>query len=200
MSYVPPKFYFVFDVESVGLHGHAIAVGWCVLNAETGEISSPGSVRISSSSVEWTRAFNAAKLSDAQWVRANVIHNISDIKNVVGSGGEMRRTFWTAWEFWKAAGALMAADVAWPVEARFLMQCTLYSGELQDGPYPLIDIASVRLAAGLDPLATEERDHTAGETPAHNPLADARQSARLLREGLLASPWRELPNAGGQTP
>jgi hypothetical protein len=51
-----------------------------------------------------------------------------------------------------------------------------------DGPYPLVDVASVRLAAGLDPLGAYDR--TAGELPVHNPLADARQSARLLLEAL----------------
>jgi hypothetical protein len=79
---------------------------------------------------------------------------------------------------------MLAADCAWPVEARFLAACVDDQPEQRawEGPYPLIDIASVRLAAGLDPLATVER--LPSEMPAHDPLADARQSARLLIEAL----------------
>jgi hypothetical protein len=38
------------------------------------------------------------------------------------------------------------------------------------------------LSAGMNPLATYDR--TPSELPRHNPLADARQSARLLSEAL----------------
>lgn len=48
--------------------------------------------------------------------------------------------------------------------------------------FMVFDVASVRLAAGLDPLASAPR--LDGELPAHDPLRDARQSARLLIEAL----------------
>jgi len=72
------------------------------------------------------------------------------------------------------------------VEARFLIQCIEDDHYAREwwGPYPLIDVASLRMAAGLDPLGTEERIELLGELPEHDPLADARQSARLLVDAI----------------
>jgi hypothetical protein len=73
---------------------------------------------------------------------------------------------------------------AWPVEARFLAACVDDNPMTHEwsGPYPLHDLASVLMAAGRDPLAKNER--LPGELPEHDPLADARQSARLLLAAL----------------
>ena len=85
-----------------------------------------------------------------------------------------------AFKRWKK-GAVLVADHPFPVETRFLDGLTRHGVAM---PYPLIDVASVRLAAGFDPIGTEPR--LRNEEPAHNPLADARQSARLLLEALAA--------------
>ena len=73
-----------------------------------------------------------------------------------------------------------------PVEARFLNECIddNMPKSKWDGPYPLHEIASFMLAAGMDPMKTYERsglDH-----PAHDPLADSYLSARLLMEAYKA--------------
>jgi len=98
----------------------------------------------------------------------------------------------------KDKGAVLAADVPWPVEARFLAQCIDDEpGRKWDGPYPLIDIASVRLAAGLDPLASVER--LAEELPQHDPLCDARQSGRLLVEAIQRMTPNHPPKLNGES-
>ncbi len=77
----------------------------------------------------------------------------------------------------------MAAECLWPVEARFIHDCITDDAQrLSAAPYPFHEIASVMLASGMDPMATYNR--TPSEMPRHNPLADARQSARLLSEAL----------------
>jgi hypothetical protein len=76
------------------------------------------------------------------------------------------------------------ADCPYPVEANFFTTMLKEQADEWGGPYPFIDVASVRFAAGLAPLETCERLPT--ELPAHDPLADARQSARLFFEALLA--------------
>src|SRR5690606_2543186 len=82
-------------------------------------------------------------------------------------------------------GAILAAECPYPVETNFLEKCRK---DCEDGswssPYPLIDISSVRLAAGFDPVGKCSR--RANEVPEHHPLKDARQSARLLLEALEA--------------
>ena len=77
----------------------------------------------------------------------------------------------------------MVADCPWPVEAKFLNACVREYG--MAGPYPLIDVGSVVLARGGDP--TGPFDRLPNELPKHDPLADARQSARVFIEHLRQS-------------
>lgn len=171
-----PPFFLVFDVESVGLHGDAFAVGIVMLNATTGAFSHTQRA--------WCSADIVAQgtYADRVWVQENV--PAFDQADRVVTPRELRDWFWRNWMYAKSLGALLAADVAWPVEANFLRACIADDPTVRmwDGPYPLIDIASVRMAKGLDPLGTEPREVT--ELPIHDPLADARQSARLLLEAL----------------
>lgn len=167
-----PPYFFVFDVESVGLHGDAFAVGYVVVSPDGTEHDAgclhvpPGAARGAD--------------TDREWVKRNVQVQGPPTARTLA---HLRDAFWDAWRRWADQGAWMAADVAWPVEARFLARCVDdANGRDWLGPYPLLDIASVRFARGLDALGTEERRED--EQPAHNPLADARQSARLLLEAL----------------
>lgn len=171
-KFVLPDLWMVFDCESIGLHGETFAVGYVVVRGEGEELESacwscwPGLAR--------------GPYEGRQWVAENVptllpSHNY--IKDV-------RSSFWAAWLRWNEKRAVLCADCSWPVEARFLAACVddnLYA-RMWEGPYPLYDLASLRLAAGFDPLATEDR--LPHELPVHNPLADALQSARLLVETL----------------
>ena len=88
------------------------------------------------------------------------------------------------WTFWKSQGARLAADCNWPVEAKFLVHCVGEDPKAREweGPYPFFDIGSILFAKGMDPLAKYPRID--GEECEHNPLHDARQSARLLLEAL----------------
>ena len=169
-----PGFWMVFDVESIGLHGPAFAVGWVVIDRvgmehEAGELyTPPAPIR--------------AATDDHAWIAANVTHSECAVQ--CDSAEDVRSRFWERFAHWREHGAVLCAEVPWPVEASFLSDCIndSYFDRKWAGPYPLIDVASVRYAAGLDPLATEPR--LPGEMPAHNALADARQSARLLMEAL----------------
>lgn len=165
---ISPPFYMVFDVESVGLHGEGFAVGFVVVG-NYGEVYS---------SFEYCAppASAAGILAGHEWIK----QNIPPLEATHDTPAEVRKAFWEAWKYWRSKGAVLVADCGWPVEARFLAQCVDDAGPLRawEGPYPLHDLASVMLAKGHDPLATRER--LSNELPAHSPLADARQSARLL--------------------
>lgn len=114
------------------------------------------------------------------WVMANVPPMMAGFE----SPKELRAEFWEMWVGYKKWGALLVADCCWPVEARFLAACVDDAPLTREweGPYPLHDLASIILAKGGDPLATRER--LPDELPAHDPLCDARQSARLLIEAM----------------
>lgn len=160
----------VFDVESAGLHGEGFAVGWVVARRNLGTIAEGIAV-----------AADALTCAVPDWVAENVMPHLPAPTHP--NAEAVRTRFWAVWTEWRQHGALLAADVPWPVEARFLAACVDDDrGRQLEGPYPLIDVASVRLACGMDPLA--EVGRWPDETPAHNPLNDARQSARLLLEAL----------------
>lgn len=165
-----PTHYFVFDVESVGLHGQGFAVA--------------GGVFCDNGAIQYGFKFAAdpedaaGRGDDLDWVKENIPVLAITHRSMRG----VRDAFWAEWEKAKKnyPGIAMAAECGWPVEARFLCECVDDDklGRRWAGPYPLIEIASVMLAAGMDPMATYER--TPSELPKHDPYADAVQSARLL--------------------
>lgn len=168
------QLYMVFDVESVGLHGEGFAVGYVVIDRKGNELES---ARLACSP-------DAARGEDEgrQWIAENCPKIPADFVNPIG----LRASFWGAWQRWKAQGAILVADCAWPVEARFLIDCVDddLTSRMWQGPYPLHDVATARLCAGADPLETTYR--LAQELPEHDPLADARQSARLWLDAIKA--------------
>lgn len=160
-----------FDVESIGLHGEAYAVGYVVTQ---------GGVELEHGCFCCPPAMAKGSEDDRAWVAANIPalgHNSPDPFTV-------REKFWKVWLKWKAKGALLAADCGWPVEARFLCACidALPEDRRWEGPYPFIEISSVLWARGINPLGKYDRRDD--ELPAHDPICDARQSARLLNEAL----------------
>lgn len=180
------RLFMVIDCESIGLHGETFAVGWVVINQNGEELEHA----MLASDFRWAKGahygnFDQAVLDrdDFEWVEQHVPESVRDSREYA-TASHVRDIFWARWQHWKARGALLAADVPWPVEARFLIDCVRdhLVRRAWSGPYPLLDVSSVRLAAGLDPLETVER--LPDEEPPHNPLADARQSARLLIEAL----------------
>lgn len=166
--------FMVFDVESIGLHGEGFAVGYVVVERDGKVLEEnifgclPG------------RALGNA--SGYKWVEAN----IPPLPITARTPRGIRTAFWKCWMHWREQGAVLVADCAWPVEARFLIACVddnMVERESQ-GPYPLHDLASLLLARGADPLVVTPR--LPNELPAHNPRCDARQSARQLLEALHA--------------
>ncbi|MCC6880918.1 MAG: hypothetical protein IT576_02095 [Verrucomicrobiales bacterium] len=172
----PSSPFFVFDVESIGLHGQAFAVAGGIYTRDG------STLREFAFHCHESRA--DGEMSDRVWVNENV--TVSSLSAIVECPRDVRSMFWRVWADAKETypGITMAVECGWPVEARFLNACIDDDrGERNwSGPYPMHEIASIMLAAGMDPMATYER--LPKELPAHEPLADARQSARLLATAL----------------
>lgn len=165
--------FFIFDVESIGLHGEGFAVA--------GGIYINGAAQ---SEFRFCCPLEEAKGDDddREWVKANVpVMEITHRQPIT-----VREAFWSEWEKAKKRypDIKMAGECIWPVEAGFVASCVKdnIATRKWQGPYPFCEIASFMAAAGMDPMATYERE--ASEKPAHEPLADARQSARLLATAL----------------
>lgn len=164
-----------FDVESIGLHGEGYAVGYVVI--------------FGGKEVEARYFACAPRLadgfeSDREWVANNIPEIVSESPDPF----TVREKFWRVWMHWKAQGAVLAADCGWPVEGRFLNRCVdaLSKERAFAGPYPFLEISSVLWARGIDPMANYDR--LPNELPKHDPVCDARQSARLLLHAIHLGP------------
>lgn len=167
-----PNKFLVFDVESIGLHGEGFAVGWVLV--ENWQQTREGRF---SCSPDRASGHDAARF----WARENIPRILPDDCD---TPKQVRERFWELWDHHRLEGALLVADCCWPVEARFLAACVDDDPGPREwgGPFPLHDLCSILMARGIDPLAPTAR--IARELPVHDPLADARQSARLLIEAL----------------
>jgi hypothetical protein len=159
----------VFDVESIGLHGEGYAVGWVVVDDKTGQEEDVGLLACSPDMA-------VGLAGDRKWVETNC----PKIPVRFDNPGQVRVQFSEVWNFWRERTVRLWADCGWPVEANFLTLCV--GDGIINSPYPLHEIATARMLAGFDPIATYDRRPV--ELPVHNPQMDARQSGRLLLEAL----------------
>lgn len=179
MKLPPDQKFFVFDCESVGLHGQTFAVAGGVYDIQGQPVL--GSEFLFSCGHECAVGSSGGNEDDdRKWVEENVA--IQEGAVLCANPHEVRHRFWQLWEMARRGfpGVMMFVECGWPVEAKFLEECIADDPVTRNwqGPYPMHEIATLMLAAGMDPMATYDRQPQ--EQPAHDPLADARLSARLL--------------------
>lgn len=168
---VLPSFWFMFDVEAIGLDGEAFSVGWCVTDPDGVEVES-GWTGCSPVDARGTQR-------NYEWVVTHVPSKLPTCETPIG----VRRGFVHVWDRWRERGATAIADCGWPVEARFLHEVKREWPEWKQ-PYPLHELGSILLLAGIDPTRAYPRRPS--EEPVHDPMRDAMQSSRLLHEALRA--------------
>lgn len=170
-----PKTAFVFDVESIGLHGEAFAVGYCQVLLGTENL-----VKVSEGTLWFDPNDAEGSDSNREWIRDNVpdLPYSSKCRNA----REFRDKFWNVLRQAMEAKSMIVADCNWPVESNFLSRCIKDDpiNREWEGPYPLYDLVSMMLCNNVDPLETKPRIDS--EMPPHHPLMDARQSARQLND------------------
>lgn len=151
------------DCETDGLYGPIIAIGAVLW--ENGQTVGFGR------RVSWE--------PDSAWVLENVWPQCKDLPQTISPLGAFA-SWWAA----NKRDALVIADVGVPVEARLFrdMVAGSFMGEF-DGPYPLHEVATLLLAAGVDPDIDRETYAFDGGVPdvsivgdPHNPVFDARVS------------------------
>lgn len=160
-----------FDVESIGLHGEAFAVGWVVFDSNGSEKTS--------GCVACKPVFAKGNDDDRAWVAENV----PVLPVTHDTPAEVRAAFWQVWQHWRQQGARLLCDCGWPVEARFLAACVDDIGVTSHalGPYPLLDVSTLDLLLGGD---SAERTARTKDAYAHHPEHDARRSARRWKAHL----------------
>ena len=165
--------FFVFDVESAGLYGEALSVG--------GGIYRVGRKPKFEFNVSCGLACSDGCAEDIKWVKANV----PDCDRIDMSRVGMMDVFWERLTYAIRMEIPIVCDCPYPVETSFLKVCVDTKADPRKGeaPYPLYDLVSILAMAGWDPMKTYSRQED--ELPVHDPLADSRQSARLLMEALM---------------
>ena len=177
-----PTFYFIADVESIGLHGEGFAAAYVVLDRKFNSIEfacfacSPDAATGDASDRNWI-ADMLKKLSD---------QNQSIVLNCV-TPKAVRQQLFSAWLQWREKGASFFADCTWPVEANFLSSAMAehiaQHGEPAkwQGPYPVVDIMTLEFAAlyrnpsFVSPIRDEQ------QYALHHPLHDAQFSGQRLK-------------------
>lgn len=160
------KKYLVFDVESAGLMGKGFAFGYVVVLEDGTEIESG----VQSAGIDSV----ICSPEDKIWLEANLPHEILYPKDQDRVSLDLlRKCFLGVLE--ANQDAEVVVDCGYPVESGWLL-------EIGAKVYPLHELATALKMSGNDPTGHYPR--LANEAPAHHPLYDARQTARLWLEAL----------------
>lgn len=165
------------DCESASLHGPVFIAAVSVQTRMLGEILN----------MTYRRHLNEDCLDP--WVVENVIPACEHIPVNCDTADDMRQAWRMLYSSLKEQGFQVVCDTPWPVEAGFLNAC--HTNFPFTGPYPIIDIASMCVANGYDPMAPSVETvnvHAKAtgvvvipqrfpEGTAHDPLYDARLAA-----------------------
>jgi inhibitor of KinA sporulation pathway (predicted exonuclease) len=173
--------FLVFDVESRGLYGDGFAVGWVVVDLDGKEYESGLLVS------DWHIAKGLNQVQPDEWLKKNLPPMEITHKNL----DQLRFDFFKVLQRWLPNGrekdhqkvSGVWADWGYPVEAQFLFKCRSTAHWRIDEdpswlmPAPLQEVATVCLVSGLN---ANDFPRLQTELPEHNPLNDARHSARIL--------------------
>lgn len=161
---------FSFDAETDGLYGEAFAIGAVVMESGGQELDRFEGISLHEPIVN-------------PWVCENVLPLVGGL-TAYDTRKALREAFWQFYLKWRGK-AIIVADVPYPVEAQLLRQCVQEALDERcfQGPFPLLDVASVLFACGEDPLV-DRRAYGGYESPAHHPVEDARASCLCLFKAL----------------
>lgn len=156
------------DVESDGLYGSFLTVALIVTDSKGNEIE---------------RAYYGIKRENMHitepWVEENVIPKLG-VYEECETEDELLRKTWNLWQKYREV-AYVVCDVGYPVEARLWEKCTRLDLEENTfkAPFPLVDISSMLLAKGIDPLIDRAKLLGINGDMTHNAMYDVETTVRL---------------------
>lgn len=158
---------FCFDAETNGLYGEVWAIGAVLLDGDGSFADVFGG------------QLDPAVVTDP-WVIENVVPSVRLPK--FESRDELLNAFWQFWAE-RPDGTVCVADIGAPVEAGLLRACVaLDPGRTFEGPYPLHELGTALLMAGIDPDVDRREMAGRPDLDAHNPMHDALVSALCWRQ------------------
>ena len=168
------KYLFV-DAETDGLYGKFISIAMVVADHVGNELEH---IYIGLSNPE-----NHIK---EKWVRENVLPTLDEYEEYEDEHSLLE----AAWSFWRvhASDSYVFTDVMHPVESRLFTRCVEQDIENRvfQGPFPMLDLASMLYALGINPLeAREKLVQPLDEGKQHNALYDARMAMAIWKKYIL---------------
>lgn len=160
------------DAESDGLYGELLTVALIATDMD-GEVIEKAYYGICRENM---------KVTDP-WVIENVLPKLGDYE-ACETEDELLEKVWAFWlRYQEEAHAI--CDVGYPVEMRLFQACVqrVSGADPMKAPYPLLDISSLLIANGLDPLLERKELITESESELkHNALADAEVSVLVWKK------------------
>ena len=160
-----------FDLESNGLHGEAFAVGAVVMDYDGNMLSEfSGRTKI------------MGKVDE--WVEQNVLPVMEDMEITHSSYKHLRDNFWSWFVKAQEEADHVVVLNGYPVEFRFLIDCQEDDIESRywDHPFPLLDLTSILLHAGVDKQKRNKKMQEIMKKNGfskHHPLHDAKMTAMM---------------------
>lgn len=171
----------VLDVEATHLHGTPVSAAYVIINGAGGvEVED-----MARASEEEIFALIKKEVLTPEQMDFSVKHLLlkpKETPNLQMIHSAIALPHWLREAYTRLKPDYIAADVAYPVETNFMRNAFQHgpqSEELKRSPYPLLDVENFVMACGID--ADKAIERVESELPVHNPLADARYSARKLR-------------------
>jgi hypothetical protein len=149
---------FSVDAESDGLYGPVWAIGAVVLDGmET--------------VAEFKGQIDPTTVTD-EWVRANIVPVVDLPRHP--SRDDLLDSFWAFWMEHRE-GILCVGDFGAPVEAALFRACVEVdlSGRMWNGPYPMHELGTALLLAGIDPDVNRREMAGVDGLVQHDPYDDA---------------------------
>lgn len=161
---------FILDAETDGLYGNILTVAVAVTDYNGGVIELfYGGVQ---SAIESVRD---------PWVLENVVPRIRDY-TPFDSEYDLLEAVWSLWEKYRDS-ATCYVDVPFPVESGLLTKVVSHDLDNRkfSAPFPLIDLASMLLAKGIDP-DTSRSELADSNLEQHNALDDVLMTNSILTQ------------------
>ena len=162
---------FFVDAETDGLYGPVLSIAVIITNFEGCELERH----------YW--GIQKAQLQiKSEWVQQNVVPIMGEYEPC-RSEKDMLDRFWKIWAKYHDS-AYAVADVSYPVECTVFHRCILENAEERgpEGPFPLLDLSSILIAKGIDPLAERRQLVDMQEKKMHNALTDVKVSIEIWKK------------------
>lgn len=180
-----PKFLLSLDAESWGVMGDIFWIG-AVLYNEHGydvDVFDEAVDPFTCSQAGLRDAPPELHSRDRKWLMEHVFPRLEGRERyLAGTTASLRSAFWEWLQTVRAKGEVhLLADCGLCIESRLLVDAIKDKPErLSEAPWFVHDVATALHMHGRDPMGTYGR--LANELPAHDPVCDARQTARLFAE------------------